>query len=152
MARVEHAAKPWESAGFKVRLFADIRQMVWEKLILNVAFSGSACLTGRTIGEIMASAEAWQVARACAEEAVAVARAAGIVLDVGDPIEHIRRLGGKIPNARPSLLLDHLAQRRSEIDAINGAIPRLGRPLGVATPVNETVVALVKLREAGFAA
>ena len=58
---------------------------------------------------------------------------------VGDPIEHIRKLGGKIPDARPSMLLDYNAGRRCEVDAINGAIPRLGKPLGVATsPVNDT--------------
>jgi 2-dehydropantoate 2-reductase len=54
--------------------------------------------------------------------------------------------------ARPSMLLDHMAQRRSEIDVINGAIPPLGRKAGIATPVNETVVALVKARESRFAA
>jgi 2-dehydropantoate 2-reductase len=54
-------------------------------------------------------------------------------LNVGDPIEHIRKLGGKIPDARPSMLLDYNAGRRCEVDAINGAIPRLGRPLGVTT-------------------
>ena len=48
-------------------------------------------------------------------------------LDVGDPIEHIRKLGGKIPNARPSMLLDHDAGRRSEVEAINGSIPCLGK-------------------------
>jgi 2-dehydropantoate 2-reductase len=149
---LEEAARPWESAGFKVRLFHDIRQMVWEKLILNVAFSGTACLTGLTIGEILESELAWPVARACAEEAVAVAHAAGIPLDVGDPIAHIRRLGGKIAGARPSALLDHLARQRSEIDAINGSIPRVGAPLGVPAPVNATIVALVKLREQAFAA
>ncbi|HEY0705253.1 MAG TPA: ketopantoate reductase C-terminal domain-containing protein, partial [Polyangia bacterium] len=67
-------------------------------------------------------------------------------------IEHVRKLGGKIPHARPSMLLDHMAQRRSEIDAINGAIPPLGKKTGVPTPVNETVVALVKAREDRFAA
>ena len=149
-AALEDSARPWQSAGFTVRLFRDIRQMVWEKLILNVAFSGTACLTGLTIGEIMANPHAWSVARACAEEAVAVARAAGITLDVGDPIAHIRHLGGRIAGARPSALLDHLAQRRSEIDVINGAIPRTGQPLGIAAPVNDAVVALVKLREQGF--
>jgi 2-dehydropantoate 2-reductase len=149
---LEQSARPWESAGFTVRLFHDIRQMVWEKLILNVAFSGTACLTGLTIGEILESELAWPVARACAEEAVAVARAAGIPLDVGDPIAHIRGLASKIAGARPSALLDHLARQRSEIDAINGAIPRVGAPLGVPAPVNATVVALVKLREQAFAA
>jgi len=151
-ARLEASAAIWESAGFKVALFDDLKRMVWEKLIMNVTFSGTCCLTGLTIGEVMRDEDAWHVARGCAEEAVAVARALGIRLEVGDPIEHIRHLGGRIPGARPSMLLDHLARRRSEIDVINGSIPREGRKAGVATPVNDTVVALVKAREAGFPA
>jgi len=58
------------------------------------------------------------------EEAVAVATASKVRLNVGDPIEHIRKLGGKIPDARPSMLLDYNAGRRCEVDAINGSIPR----------------------------
>ena len=92
------------------------------------------------------------MAEGCAREAVAVAQAAGVHLEVGDPIAHIRRLGGKIPHAKPSMLLDHEAGIRGEVDAINGAIPRLGRRHGVATPVNDTVVAIVKAREAAMAA
>ncbi len=149
---LEAGAAIWESAGFKVALFDDVRRMVWEKLIMNVTFSASCCLTGLTIGEVMRDSNAWLVAHGCAEEAIAVAAAAGIKLDVGDPIEHIRHLGGRIADARPSMLLDHLARRRSEIDVINGSIPREGAKVGVATPVNATVVALVKAREAGFGA
>ena len=141
------AAAIWESAGFAVALFDDLGQMVWEKLIMNVAFSGTSCATGLTIGAILADTDAWRIARACAEEAVAVADALEIRLDVGDPIEHVRRLGGRIAGARPSMLLDFQAGRRCEIDAINGSIPRLGGPLGVATPVNGTIVGIVRARE-----
>jgi 2-dehydropantoate 2-reductase len=144
---LQASAKIWESAGFKVALFDDIKQMVWEKLIMNVAFSGTSCTTGLTVGEILADPDAWSVARRCAEEAIAVAKASNIRLNVGDPIEHIRKLGGKIPDARPSMLLDYNAGRRCEVDAINGAIPRLGQPLGVATPTNEAVVGIIKARE-----
>jgi 2-dehydropantoate 2-reductase len=145
--RLRASAEIWASSGFKVALFGDTDQMVWEKLIMNVAFSATSCTTGLTIGEILADDDAWAVARGCAEEAVAVAAAAGVTLDVGDPIEHVRALGGKIGAARPSMLLDFQAGRRCEIDAINGSIPRLGRPLGVPTPVNDTVVGIVRSRE-----
>lgn len=147
---LEKSAEIWRSSGFKVALFEDIDQMVWEKLIMNVAFSGTTCATGMTIGEVMANSNAWSVAKGAAEEAIAVAKAAGINLDVGDPIEHIRKLGSKIPNARPSMLLDYNLRRRGEVDAINGSISREGRKYGVATPVNDTVVAIIKAREAGF--
>ncbi|HMH62791.1 MAG TPA: ketopantoate reductase C-terminal domain-containing protein [Bradyrhizobium sp.] len=45
------------------------------------------------------------------------------------------------------MLQDYNAGRRCEVDAINGAIPRLGRPLGVTTPVNDTVVGIIRVRE-----
>ncbi|MGB8398886.1 ketopantoate reductase family protein [Bradyrhizobium sp.] len=144
---LQASAKIWEQAGFKVALFDDIKQMVWEKLIMNVAFSGTCCATGLTVGEVLADDDAWRVARGCAGEAIAVAKALQIRLNVGDPIEHVKKLGGKIPDARPSMLLDYNAGRRCEVDAINGAIPPLGKPLGIATPVNDTVVGIIRSRE-----
>lgn len=148
--RLEASARVWEEAGFTVKLFDDIGRMVWEKLIMNVTFSGTSVVTGLTIGGIMADENAWRVAEGCAREAVAVAAAAGVQMEVGDPIAHIRALGGKIPHAKPSMLLDHEAGIRGEVDAINGSIPRLGRHYGVPTPVNDTVVAIVKAREAAM--
>ena len=149
-AALESSADVWRSSGFKVALFDDINRMIWEKLIMNVTFSGPSVVTGLTIGEVMEDADAWTVALGCASEAIAVAHASGVELAVGDPIAHIRNLGGKIPHARPSMLIDHAAGLKCEIDAINGAISRLGRELGVPTPVNDTLVAVIKSREARF--
>ncbi|WGW11464.1 2-dehydropantoate 2-reductase [Saxibacter everestensis] len=143
-------AQVWESAGFTTRLFDDTAQMVWEKLIMNVAFSGTCCLTGMTIGQVIADPDAWRVASACSAEAVAVASAAEVTLDVGDPIRHVRTLGGKIPDARPSMLIDASLRRRSEVDAINGSISTFGERLGVPTPTNDVVVALIKARESTY--
>jgi 2-dehydropantoate 2-reductase len=146
----EAAGAIWTSAGFQVAYFDDIKQMVWEKLIMNVAFSGTSFCTGLTIGEIIDTPDAWHIAQQCAEEAVAVAEKLGITLDVGDPIMHIQTLGGKIPNARPSMLLDHLQKRRSEIDYINGGVARLAQENNVPAPVNHTIVNIVKAREAHY--
>ena len=124
--------------------------MVWEKLVCNCAYSGPCALTGLTIGEVQANSSAWSIAVACATEAYQVARAKGIALDFTDPAAYVRAFGEKIPDARPSMLLDHLAGRRAEIDNINGAIPREGAQLGIATPVNSLVVALLEAKESGF--
>ncbi|MEJ1181049.1 MULTISPECIES: ketopantoate reductase family protein [unclassified Pseudarthrobacter] len=144
---LERSAEVWTSSGFTVKLFEDVQQMVWEKFIMNVAFSGTTCATGMTIGQVMNNETSWAVARKCSEEAIAVAKARGVRLDVGDPIEHVRKLGSKIPDARPSMLLDATLKRRCEVDAINGAVVEEGRRLGVATPVNETVANLIRARE-----
>ena len=78
------------------------------------------------IGEVQADPSAWSVAAACATEAYQVARAKGIALDFADPVAYVKAFGETIPDARPSMLLDHLAGRRAEVDNINGAIPREG--------------------------
>ncbi|KPQ10352.1 MAG: 2-dehydropantoate 2-reductase PanE [Saliniramus fredricksonii] len=149
-ARLEAIADIWRKGGFKVALFADIHQLVWEKFICNVAFSGTCTLTGLTIGEVLADADAFSVAAACAREAYAVARAKGIAVDIDDPVAYVRAFGEKIPGARPSMLLDHMAGKRCEIDVINGAVPRIGAEIGVPAPVNTTLAALIRARERAF--
>ena len=144
---LENIAETWRQAGFKVRTFDDIDQLVWEKLICNVCFSGTCAITERTIGEVMEDPDAWTVASTCGEEAFQVAKAKKIAVDIQDSVAYLRDFGEKIPNARPSMLLDHMADRASEIDNINGAIPMAGKEVGVATPFNETVTALIRAKE-----
>jgi 2-dehydropantoate 2-reductase len=142
--RIEAVADVWRAAGFNVRTFDDVQRLVWEKLVCNVAFSGTCTVLGRTIGEVLGDVHAWAVAADCAREAFDVGRAKNVAFDFEDPVGYVRAFGQKIPEAKPSMLLDLEAGRRLEIDYINGAIPRVGLEVGVATPVNETVTALVK--------
>ena len=148
--RLETVAEAWRSGGFKVLTFDDIHKMVWEKLICNCTYSGTGALTELCVGEIQADPHAWSIASQCALEAANVARAKGIKLEFDDPVAYVRAFGEKIPNARPSMLLDHLAKRPAEVDNINGAIPREGAKVSVATPVNSMVSALLKAKEASF--
>jgi 2-dehydropantoate 2-reductase len=145
--RLEAVAEVWRSGGFRVKCFDDIDQLVWEKLICNVCFSGTCAVTERTISEVMNDADTWQVASGCAAEAFQVARKRGIKLGFDDPVAYVRDFGSKIPNARPSMLLDHLAKRCSEVDAINGAIPPAAKAVGLAAPYNEVIAGLVRAKE-----
>ena len=146
--RIDAISEVWRAAGFNVQTYDDIDRLVWEKLICNVSFSGPCTVLGRTIGEVIADPHAWTVAATCGQEAFEVARALGVSLGFDDAASYVRDFGLRIPGARPSMLLDLMAGRPSEIDYINGAIPRVGRELGVATPFNDAVTALVKALEA----
>ncbi|MGI9425324.1 MAG: ketopantoate reductase family protein [Hyphomicrobiaceae bacterium] len=148
--RLESVAETWRSGGFKVLTFDDIHKMIWEKLICNCTYSGICALTGLRLREVQANPNAWSIASQCALEAANVARAKGIELEFDDPVAYVRRFGEKIPDARPSMLLDHMAGRRAEVDNINGAIPREGAKVGVATPVNSMITAMLKAKESGF--
>lgn len=145
--RLQQVAEVWSSGGFRVKCFDDIDQLIWEKLICNVCFSGTCALTEMTIGEVMANADAWTCASNCATEAYNVAKARNVRVDIDDPVRYVHDFGSKIPDARPSMLLDHMAGRMSEIDFINGAIPVAAQALVVAAPFNTVVSTLVRAKE-----
>lgn len=146
--RVRAVAQVWEDAGFRVAVFDDVDQLVWEKLLCNSTFSGTCTVLEWTIGEVLADPHAWSIASGCAAEVFAVAQAKGIHLDFDDPVAYARAFGETIPGARPSMLLDLLAGRQCEIDVINGAIGPAARSVGLEAPINETVSALVRAKMA----
>ena len=93
---------------------------------------------------------AWRIALQCGLEAYQAGVAKGVYFSFEDAEAYITKFGQGLPNARPSMLLDHLAGRRSEIDVINGAVPAVAQAMGTASPYNEVITALVKAREEEF--
>ncbi len=148
--RVEAVARVWSEAGFNVKAFEDINQLVWEKFICNVTFSGPCTVFGHTLGQLMADENGWPIALGCAVEAYDAGRAKGVTLGFEDPVAYVTAFGEKMPNAKPSMYLDHLASRRSEIDAINGMVPVVASQVGTLAPFNEVISAIVRSRESAF--
>jgi 2-dehydropantoate 2-reductase len=81
------------------------------------------------------------------KETIAVASAAGVQLPPVDPVETTLKLARAMPGAISSTAQDLARGRRTEIDSLNGYVARRGAELGVPTPVNHTLHALVKLLE-----
>jgi 2-dehydropantoate 2-reductase len=146
-ARTERIADVWRQAGFTVKTYDDVEQIIWEKLICNVAFSGPCGLLELTMGELIDNPYAWSIAARCAEEALQVACALGVPVAFEDAAEYVRDYGLTIPAARPSVLLDLLAGRPCEIEWINGSIPREAERVGLAAPTNDLVTTLVLARQ-----
>ena len=121
--------------------------MVWEKLICNVCFSGVCTVSKSQIKEVLGDRGLWEIAKGCATEAYQIARAKEIKVSIENPVSYVQAFGEKMPNARPSMLLDHMEGRASEIDAINGAIVREGANIQFATPFNSVITALVIAKE-----
>lgn len=148
--RLEAVAKVWEEAGFRVKTYDDIDQLVWEKFIVNVTFNGPCTAFLRSAKEVIEDPITWRVAMGCGREAFEAGRAKGVKFSFDDPEDYIQRFRERVPDARPSMLQDHEAGRRSEIDAINGMVPVVAAEVGTAAPYNEVITAVVKAREATF--
>jgi 2-dehydropantoate 2-reductase len=68
-SRLETLVKTWCDAGFNAKAFDDIEQLIWEKFVCNVAWSGSCSIFRKTIGQVMESEEMFNIAKGCAIEA-----------------------------------------------------------------------------------
>lgn len=150
--RLENVAGIWQKAGFQAKAFADIHQLVWEKLLCNVTLSAPCTVHDCTVGELLGDPEKWAEALACMQEAYACGKALGIRFSFDDPVAYVNAFAKLVRHASPSMRLDHLAGRRSEIDFINGAIPPIGLEHSIPTPVNDRLTAEVRAREAAFPA
>lgn len=148
--RVLGIERSWAEAGFNVKAFADVERMVWEKFLCNVTLSAPTAAFDVTVGELQGDDELWAVAIGCLLEAHQVADALGVSLSFDDPVRYVSEFAQTIPDASPSMRLDHLARRRSEVDVINGQVVDLARELGLAAPYNEALCAVLRSREARF--
>ena len=150
--RVQRIEQAWRRAGFNVKAFADVTLMIWEKFLCNVTLSAPCAAFDVTVGELMSDPDAWKVALGCTTEAYQLGVAQGVRFSFDDPLAYVTEFAATIPNASPSMRLDHLARRPSEVDVINGEVVRQSRERGLPAPYNEVLCAILRRRESTFAA
>ncbi len=137
--------------GMPTKAVADARPAQWRKVIFNAATNPVGALTGLTHGRVCERPDLRELVSALVDEGKVVAAAQGITLDA-DPealIDHAARPDVAYDH-KASMLQDVEARRPTEIDFLNGGIGRFGRELGVHTPLNGAITALVKGLEASW--
>jgi 2-dehydropantoate 2-reductase len=148
---IERLADACTRAGLPTHSVADARPAQWRKVIFNSATNPVGALTGLTHGRVCERPDLRALVGGLVDEGKAVAAAQGIELDA-DPEEMIDQ------SARPDVAYDHKAsmlqdveaRRATEIEFLNGGIAAFGRELGVPTPLNSAITALVKGLEASW--
>jgi 2-dehydropantoate 2-reductase len=134
--------------GLPSQLEPNILEAIWARSVFNSAINPLCALTRRTPDFFQAREESRDLISTMIEEGVAAARASAILIDAA-PIHALTEVAmADHPAYEPSMLQDIKAGRRTEIDAISGAIVEAAKRKGVATPVTETMWRLVKLEEA----
>lgn len=136
----------FEAAGIESELTADIHSALWDKLIWNACFNPLTTITGANVQEILNDPASEEVARAAMDEVAQVARAWGANLpeDVVDKMVELTRELGPISS---SMRHDWEAGKPIEAHALSGVVVERGRARGVATPVNATLYAALRLME-----
>ena len=148
--RLETLVKTWCDAGFNAKAFDDIEQLIWEKFVCNVAWSGSCSIFRKTIGQVMESEEMFNIAKGCAIEAKKMGDIKKVNFTFDETVNYFTEFGKKLLNSKPSMLQDVEANRLSEIDAINGMVVTLGNQYDIETPYNTAVSSIIKAQEAEY--
>jgi 2-dehydropantoate 2-reductase len=134
------------SAGLRVKMSEDIAVDLWTKLIMNCAYNAICALSGARYGQMVAMPEVRDLMRETVDEVLQVAHAKGVRLPE-NIMDSVIKLADSMPQTMSSTAQDIAKGKRTEIDHLNGFVVRQGEALGIATPVNQTLNALMKLLE-----
>tara|TARA_B100000945_G_scaffold316280_1_gene316892 strand:+ start:274 stop:1224 length:951 start_codon:yes stop_codon:yes gene_type:complete len=122
----------------------DINRSIWRKLLINVAINPVCAIAGVRNGALLQMPELWEQSLEAMREAESVARASGVNLGDSDSEKYLRKVIEATSGNRVSMLQDLMAGRKTEIDVLCGAVVAKGEELGLPTPRNEILLALVK--------
>ena len=139
-------AQALTAAGVPTEVSDNVRGALWMKLIINCAYNAISAIAQRPYGQNVQGEGIQDVMRDVVDECVAVARAEGVQLP-GDVDAAVRRIVDTMPTQSSSTAQDLARGKRTEIDYLNGLVVRRGKALGIATPANRVLWALVKLLE-----
>ena len=149
--RTKKIAALFSRAGVGRRISENIEAELWTKLVWNCALNAVSALGRAKYGLIASSPDAWKVVETAVYEVLAVAKAAGIhppgLEDPKAALTGALKIATQMAEALSSTGQDLNRGKRTEIDSLNGYISRRGAELGVPTPVNHALFALVKLTE-----
>jgi 2-dehydropantoate 2-reductase len=141
--RLRETEQALAKAGFTPVVVDNILAHIWNKFVLNCGINAISAVTGLRLGEIARTPPVDELQTRIIEEVLAVVRAKGVRLTDEDPMRVIKEHCRKKYN-KPSTL-QHVEQgKRTEIDALNGALVREARRLGVPTPYNDALTLLLK--------
>ncbi|GAB4332828.1 MAG: 2-dehydropantoate 2-reductase [Candidatus Abyssubacteria bacterium] len=139
-----------KSAGFEPEISEDLEATIWSKLIINIGINALTAVTRLNNGRLLEFEDTREVMREAVSEAVAVARARGVRLTNPAPLGQVEEVCRRTAANISSMLQDVLAGRKTEVDAINGAVAGIGKDLGVLTPVNSTLASVVRVIESSY--
>lgn len=142
----ERFAQALRAAGVPTEISPNVRGALWLKLVLNCAYNAISAIANKPYGPCVEGEGIRDVMRDVVDECLAVARAEGVELPA-DPHAATARLVESMPAQYSSTAQDLARGKPTEIDFLNGYVVRRGAELGIPTPANRVLWALVKLME-----
>lgn len=147
--RIKEIAKTLSSVGIETEVSQEIKKEIWVKGIVNAGINPLTALSRLKNGYLLKIAYLERLLEDTCKECIEVAKINGIDLSDCDVIEKTKNVARLTSENKSSMLQDIERGRKTEIDSINGKIVKMGQIHGVETPINSTLVSLIKGIEEG---
>jgi 2-dehydropantoate 2-reductase len=136
----------FQAAGVPVVVSGNVAGELWAKLVVNCAYNALSAISQLPYGKMIEGSGVRDVMRDVVEETLALARASGVAM-APDMLERTYRIAEAMPTQFSSTAQDLARGKPTEIEHLNGFVARRGAALGVPTPANRVLCALVRLLE-----
>jgi 2-dehydropantoate 2-reductase len=145
--RAKAIADALRRADIETELSSNVLTALWSKLVYICALSGMSCITRASFSEVLETQETYALTMQVMAEALKVGQSSGVPLDDELPNSvmagFLEEKGGLIS----SMHTDLMAGNPLEVSLINGAVARIGREVGVATPANSFIAACLAIAD-----
>jgi len=148
--KAELVGEKFKQAGLLVRTTERLMDTIWSKLVINVGINALTALLRVRNGRLLNYEGSKILMREVVREAMEVVEAKGLKLLYSEALGRVEEVAMRTSENISSMLQDVRARRRTEIDAINGAIVREGEKLGIEVPLNRALTLLVQAIEASY--
>lgn len=150
--RAGRIAEALRGADIDAEAVADSRAALWEKLVFLAPLAALTAASRLPIGPLRSGAEFREAVMRAMREVEAVARAEGVALAADVCEQKLAYMEASPPTMRSSLMMDLVAGRPTEVEALVGAVVRRARGHGVPTPAMQTLYAVLGVHAASGAA
>lgn len=133
-----------QNCGIDAEVSENILELIWSKLIINIAINPLTAILKIENGKLLESSYSLDLMKDLVYESVSIAKEIGLNLEKDETLEKVKNVANNTYSNKSSMLQDILNKRETEIDKINGAVVKVGEKVGISTPINSTIVKLVK--------
>jgi len=149
--KLQHFVDLINKSGLETYISPDIDDKIWRKLLVNCSQNTLCALLKLNVTEVtLTTPESYEIVKQIVFEVSDVARAKGINITRQEALQHVINVTNSVPGHVPSMVFDILNKKPTEIGVLNGAVVSEAKRLGVAVPVNEIIMNMIKALERNY--
>jgi 2-dehydropantoate 2-reductase len=148
--KLQELADLMNKVGLNTEITEDIDEQIWHKLMVNTSQNTLCAVLKLNVSDLMNTPGSYEMAKQIIYEVADVAKAKGINTNREKALKHVMKVSSSVPGHVPSMVLDILNKKKTEIGCLNEAVVAEGQRLGIPTPMVENAARMIRAIEENY--